>query len=167
MSEMNCQEKGKKQVRKITFQPILDKSCLSSDSDGYVYSVNNYQNEADVDAKAPANVNQIAPDLRLELDTNTAKTPVLIDTGASINLIDLKSWQQIKSSKFNHSLKLTKAQYKIFGYGSTQPIELLGRFDGLLETKHKMTAVTLHVPQGNGGNLLSFTTAPRIRPGRG
>ena len=71
----------------------------------------------------------------------------------------MKSSQQIKSSKFNHSLKLTKAQDKIFRYGSTQPIELLGKFDVLLETKHKMTATTIYVTQGNGGNLLSFTTA--------
>ena len=125
-------------------------------------SVNNYQNESDVDAKPPANVNQIALNLRLE---HTVKTPVLIDTWASIDLIDLKSWQQIKSSKFNHHLKLSKAHDKIFGYGSTQPIELLGKFDGLLETKHKMTAATIHVIHGNkvmGGNLLSFKTAQEL-----
>ena len=77
----------------------LDESCSSSDSDSYVYSVNNYQNEADVDVKPPANVNQICQ----TSDLSNVKTPVLIDTGASINLIDLKPWQQIKSSK------LTKA----------------------------------------------------------
>ena len=159
MPEMNNQEKGKKHVSKITVQPVLDESCSSSDSDSYVYSVNNYQNEADVDAKPPANVNQIAPNVRLELNINNVKTPVLIDTGTSINLIDLKSWQRIKSSKFNDSLKLTKAHVKIFGYGSTQPIELLGKFEGLLEAKHKMTVATIHVIQGNGGNLLSFKTA--------
>ena len=104
-------------------------------------------------------MNQIAQNIRLKLDINNVKTPVLIDTGASINLIDLKSWQQIKSSKFNQSLKLTKAHDKILGYGSTQPIELLGKFEELLETNHKMTAATIYVTQGNGRNLLSFTTA--------
>ena len=107
-------------------------------------------------------MNQIAPNLRLELDLNNVKTPVLIDTGASTNLIDLKSWQQIKSSKFNQSLKLTKAHHKIFGNGSTQPSELFGKFDGLQETKHKMTAATTHVTQGNGGNLLSFKTVQEL-----
>ena len=131
-------------------------------SDGYVYSVNNHQNEADVHAKSPANVNQIAPNLRLKLDINHVKTPVLIGMGKSINLIDLKSWQQIKSSKFNQSLKLTKAHDKVFGYGSTHPIELLGKSDGLLETKHKMTAATIYVTQGNGGNVLSFTAAQEL-----
>ena len=150
------------QVSKITAKPVLDESCSSSDSDGYVYSVNNHQNEADVHAEPPTNVNQIAPNLRLPLHINTVKTLVLIDMGPSINLIDLKSWQQIKSSKFNQSLKLAKAHDKIFGYGSTQPIELLGKFDGLLETKHKMTAATIYVTQGNGGNLLSFTTAQEL-----
>ena len=115
MPEMNSREKGKEQVSKITAQPVLDESCSSSDSDSYVYSVNNYQNEADVDAKPPANVNQI----HQTSDLSNVKTPVLINTGASINLIDLKSWQQIKSSKLNQSLKLTKAHDKIFGYGST------------------------------------------------
>ena len=79
MPEMNSQEKGKKQVSKITAQPILDESCSSSD--GNVYSVNSYQNEVDVDAKLPDNMNQTAPNLRPELDINTVKTPVLIDTG--------------------------------------------------------------------------------------
>ena len=116
---MNSQEKGKKQVSKITAQPVLVEWCSNSDSDGYVCSVNNYQNEGNIDAKPPTNVNQIAPNLRIELDINKVKTLVLIDTGASINLIDLKSWQQIKSSKVNHSMKLTKAHDKIFGYGST------------------------------------------------
>ena len=82
--------------------------------------------------------------------------------GAIIRLIDLKSWQQIKSSKFNHSLKLTKPYDKIFGCGSTQPIELWGKFDGLLETKHKMTAAIIRVTRGNGGNLLSFKTAQEL-----
>ena len=103
-------------------------------------------------------MNQIAPNLRLKLDLDNVKTPILIDMGASINLIDLKSWQQIKSSKFNHSLKLTKAHDKIFGNGSTRPSELFGKFDWLQETKHKMTAATTHVTQGNGGNLLSLKT---------
>ena len=67
----------------------------------------------DIDAKPPANVNQIAPNLRIEFDINNVKTPVLIDTGASINLKDLKSWQKIKSTKFNNSLKLTKAHDRI------------------------------------------------------
>ena len=78
MPEMNSQEKGKKQISKITAQPVLDESCSNSDSDGYVYSVNNYQYESNVDAKSPANVNQIAPNLRTELDINNVKTPVLI-----------------------------------------------------------------------------------------
>ena len=74
MPEINSQDKGKEQVSKITAKPVLDESCSSSDSDSYVYSVNNHQNEGNIRAKPLPNVNQIAPNLRL--DINNVKTPV-------------------------------------------------------------------------------------------
>ena len=62
-------------------------------------------------------------------------------------------------SKFREAtLKPTKT--KAFAYNKSEPVNFLGKFDAVVETRKRMTVATVYVVQGqNSGNLLSLSTA--------
>jgi hypothetical protein len=80
------------------------------------------------------------------------KTPVdcMLDTGASVNIIDEASWE-----KFKQKPTLTRATARIFAYGSDKPMSTLGAFHAEVESKHKFTEALFYVVKGMYGSLLS------------
>jgi hypothetical protein len=53
---------------------------------------------------------------------------VLIDSGASINVIDEKAYHAITTSPQNNKLSLRHTSTKIYSYGGTSPLPVLGTF---------------------------------------
>ena len=90
-----------------------------------------------------------------------AKTPVIpvpmmIDTGASTDIIDESSFSDIQR---NGEIELLRSTKRIFAYGSDSQLHVLGQFtaDICIGTKHVQS--TIHVIRGNHGSLLSYKTA--------
>ena len=52
---------------------------------------------------------------------------VLIDSCASCNLMDKVTWEDLKAQ--NVDVGSQKSSKKLFTYGQTEPIEILGTFD--------------------------------------
>ena len=84
---------------------------------------------------------------------------VLIDSGASINVIDEKAYHAITKSPENKKLSLHPTSKKIYGYGSTTSLPVLGTFSSRVESKTRTTPATIYAIQGENGCPLSFNPA--------
>ena len=57
-------------------------------------------------------------------------------------------------------ITLNRTNTKAFAYNTTSPVEFLGKFEGVIETRKRISIATFYVAKGkNCGNLLSFSTA--------
>ena len=71
---------------------------------------------------------------------------MIIDTGASINIIDENTFAHISKST---PMSLKQTRTKLFAYVSTEQLPVIGQFEVMLETKKRITASTIHVLKGN------------------
>lgn len=92
------------------------------------------------------------------LDFEIAKTRVkfIVDTGASINLMDEETYNQLKERPI-----LQKSKTRITSYTSNT-IPILGRFHTRLLFNKVYSNVLIHVVQGNTGNLLGYETLTKM-----
>ena len=101
----------------------------------YVYSVKNQGN------KQP-------PTCQLQIEGKTVD--MMIDSGASADLIDETTFQVIN----DHRDKILEhINNRIYPYGSTTPLPLLGTITANIEAQTTSTKAQLHVVKDNTGNL--------------
>ena len=159
-----CRAKGKSLCRSFQRNNIPDKgeniqaiNCTekqsnSSDEDSYVFVV------------TPPVENEISPNPRavktIPVIIERAHVKMIVDTGATTNILDSKAFNEIK--KKNPSLHLQPSTHKIYAYMQSQPLPVLGKFEGLIESKHRMAVTTFHVVNGDSGSLLSYSTATEL-----
>ena len=61
------------------------------------------------------------------------KVKMIIDTGASINIINEKTFAHISKST---PISLKQTRTKLFAYGSTEQLPVIGKFVAILEKKN-------------------------------
>ena len=88
------------------------------------------------------------------LRLNDSNVKFLIDTGATVDVIDNPTFQSLQKK-----VNLEPTNTKIFVYGSSTPLKLHGCFQASIESKSRYTVSTFYVVDGPGGNLLSAKTA--------
>ena len=110
-----------------------------ADSDNYAYTVGSATK-----TKQPS----------VQLLLNRMPETFLVDSGASINIIDENTYAKLKVRP-----NLSKAPSQLFAYGSKTAMTTLGSFKAKFETKRKLTAGLVNVANGKHGSLLSFKTA--------
>ena len=82
---------------------------------------------------------------------------ILIDTGASINVIDHGTFLRMKDAH------LLETRAKAFPYSSSKPVTFKGKFQAVIETKKRYAVATFFViNSSNSGNLLSAQTAQEL-----
>lgn len=98
----------------------------------------------------------------IEITVGGVPLKVLVDSGASTNIIDTGTWERLKLLKIKCTSKVCERE--LFAYGSKQPLELLGSFQ--CETKVVETGKCIHaefvVIKGQGQPLLGRDTAMRL-----
>lgn len=82
---------------------------------------------------------------------------ILIDTGATVNLLDKNAHNKIKMST-----KLQPTNKKILPYGKQQPLPLLGKLTTNISAHETTTEATFYVVEGDYGSLLSHKTATEL-----
>ena len=87
---------------------------------------------------------------------------VLIDTGASIKVVDEKTYQTIIKSRQNKRISLSNTATKIYSYGGSKPLPVFGTFTTHVESKRKLTPATIYVIRGEHGCLLSYQAATEL-----
>ena len=125
--------KGRKHAHAIALQDNTDDS---SDSE-YAYAVRGKQ-----------------PSTRIKVTINSVEAAVLVDTGASVDIIDSPTFERLQGT-----VKLVNTNTKIHPYGSETPLSLKGQFQALIESKKRYAVTQIYVVEGAGGNLLSAKTA--------
>lgn len=84
---------------------------------------------------------------------------MMVDTGASTDILDEETFAKIaKSSK----IQLQEASARIFTYGSTSQLKVLGKFKADMEARGNTVTATVHVLEGAHGSLLGYTTASEL-----
>ena len=83
----------------------------------------------------------------------------MIDSGASVNILDDVTYNKITHNK---GIRLQKTNHKIYSYGSSRPLPIKGTIITNISTDSKHLSAPFHVVGGNSGNLLSCTTACQL-----
>ena len=91
-----------------------------------------------------------------EVKINNFPVPLILDTGASTNIVDQDTYNKLSAYGNIH---LQKPNAQLYAYNSDTPLKTLGTFIAALESKHKVTVADIHVIKGNTGCLLSYKTA--------
>ena len=110
----------------------------------YVYTIDHQEN------KKP-------PICQLQINGKTVE--MMIDSGASVNLLDETTFQRINS---HGSESLQPAHTKIYSYGSKTPLPLLGTLTASVKYSNASTSAQLIVVKRKNGNLLSYHTAQKL-----
>lgn len=87
------------------------------------------------------------------------RVKVLIDSGASVNILSRQNYELIKKST---PINLRPTRLTLHAFGSSTPVDLCGKFDTVDETKKRMTVATFYVTKDNTGSLLSCTTSTEL-----
>ena len=96
-----------------------------------------------------------------QVNLNGHPITVLIDSGASANLIDELTYNHLRSTHCATG-PIKPPQSKIYPYGSKTPLPLLGTISATI-TRHSLSVDAIfHVTKGNNGNLLSCATAEQL-----
>ena len=127
-------KRSKRQNHARTVKECPDSSTESNSEEDYAYSVKNTGN----------------PKTKTTICINSRKINFIVDTGATVDVIDSKTYDRLQSS-----VKLSKTTTKIFAYGSDKPLPLKGQFQAALESDKRFTNTAIHVVQGSSRNLLS------------
>ena len=127
--------KGKQHAQKNI--KTLDTEQNSSSDEEYLYTI--------TDKKSDNKVN---------VTIGGSQIKIAVDTGATINVIDYNTFEKMKD------IKLTRTNMKAFAYSKKSPVEFIGKFEALIETKKRMSVATFFVvKEKHCGNLLSLNTA--------
>ena len=78
----------------------------------------------------------------------------LVDTGAPVNILDEATFSRIKGKT-----SLEKCTIPIYGYGATQPLEIMGQFSSTIKYKKSSIKSSFFVIKGRERCLMSYQTA--------
>ena len=84
------------------------------------------------------------------------KLRMTVDTGATINVLDHRTFDQMTN------INLQPTNVKAYAYNTTTPVKFVVKFEAAIETKRRYSVTTFYVVQNaksTGGCLLSSNTA--------
>lgn len=85
---------------------------------------------------------------------------MLIDTGASSNIIDKETWENLKESKI--SCKSWVSNEKLYPYGSAAPLSVIGHFQTDIWYNNESCEAEFIVFEGKGKPLMSLDLARKL-----
>ncbi|CAB4037881.1 PREDICTED: uncharacterized protein K02A2.6-like [Paramuricea clavata] len=96
---------------------------------------------------------------QVQISVNTTPINMVIDTGASIDIIDELAFNTLQKQR---PIALQRSKTRIFAYGATNQLPVMGQFRATLECLTGATTTQVHVIKGNFGCLLSYQTASAL-----
>ena len=104
------------------------------------------------------------PDIGKKIPTvtvriNEVETEMIVDTGASTDIIDESTLQQVDPE---NKITLQPTTKRLFAYVSTSQLPTLGKFTGNISFQNNEQMVAVHVMKGSHGSLLSYRTATAL-----
>ena len=105
-------------------------------------------------------VNSASSPEKIDVTVGGVVVEMLIDSGASTNVIDKNLWSKLKQDKIKCVSR--KSDQKLYAYGSKQPLNVLGTFSALARVEGKETEAEFVVINGEGAALLGRETAIQL-----
>ena len=128
--------------------------------DEYIYAMESQQcNEQDPPTGAVKEILQITRQ-KTTVKVGNYRLGVIKDSGASVNVINKKDFDQLVQQ--NKEITLRKTNAKIFAYCTEQPLPLVRAFEATVESMTCSTVATFYVASGNHGSLLGHETAVEL-----
>ena len=97
----------------------------------------------------------------VDINLSGEQVPFFIDTGASVNILDERSFKNL------NAVTLKSSSTNIYGYGFNKPLNVIGQFTTEISYKDNSTSATFYVVRSEntskGGNLLSSDTAEKLQ----
>ena len=140
MSQCKPEQPQRSQKPKLRQVTATEDDSLSSSDDGYLYSTGKDR------SKIPS----------VNVKINDTDVEMIVDTGASIDIIDEPTFEKVNQGK---NLTLQSTTKRLFAYGSEEQLPVLGKFKCSLAFRDVQQNACLHVIEGNHGSLLSYKTA--------
>ena len=94
-----------------------------------------------------------------EIQVHDFPVKMLIDTGASIDIVDEATFSQLAR---NRTIALEDTNKRLFAYGSDSQLDIVGKFEAALDYQGRQTRSSVHVVRGGYGCLLSCKTATEL-----
>ena len=99
-----------------------------------------------------SNIKVVSANIKVKLQDK--KISFQIDTGASVNVISEKVFKTLDN------INLKKSNVKLYAYGATSKLKVLGCFETAVEINKKYDVATFYVVRGDVSNsLLGLETA--------
>lgn len=131
---------GRSKFRKDKVRTVeADDSDESDQDDDYVFSLNN-QKSGDI-----------------QVNIGGIDVPVIIDSGASCNVIDRELWESLKQADIKCKSYLTSK--RVYAYGQEKPLTIAGGFSTTVRAGSKMASTEFLVIEEKGKALLCKQTS--------
>ncbi|XP_063965770.1 uncharacterized protein K02A2.6-like [Lytechinus pictus] len=89
---------------------------------------------------------------------------MLIDTGASVNIIDSSTYDWMRGQTTSNGIRLAPNHIRLFAYGSNTPLPVRGEFHATISCSRGTSAMaTFFVVEGGTGCLLGKRTAIQLQ----
>lgn len=126
----------------------VNKNFESSSDEEYTYHIKHESEHVSVvGSKTP----------RVNICINNKHCNFLLDTGATVNLLDQKTYHKIGAPK------MTKGNNpNLLPYGGGDPLKVMGKCQLNVESKNTIDCDTFYVVQGNHGALLGYPLASKL-----
>ena len=105
-------------------------------------------------------VNSASSPEKIDVTVGGVVAEMLIDLGASTNIIDKNLWSKLKQEKIKCVSR--KSDNKLDAYGSKQPLNVLGTFSAIVTVEGKETKAKFVIINGEGAALLGRETAIQL-----
>ena len=126
-------------------QVSVQESDTSSSDDEYLYTLGQGVTSAKTPT-VPVQISGVAVDM-------------IVDTGASVDIVDEATFNKINHSK---NVQLQPPTKRLFAYGSKSQLSVLGKFETTVGFKSNQVTSTIHVVPGDSGSLLGYKTATSL-----
>ncbi|XP_062611303.1 uncharacterized protein K02A2.6-like [Saccostrea cucullata] len=93
----------------------------------------------------------------LDVSVGGAKIKMLIDSGASCNIVNHNVWSAVKAN--DETMSLSRSTKRLFSYGSKEPLQILGTFRAVTKHGLRETYAEFAVVEGDYISLLGKDTA--------
>ena len=97
---------------------------------------------------------------KIEITVGGCKLNMIIDSGASTNIIDKQTWEWLKKNKVK--CESARSDRKLYAYASQNPLDVIGTFSCEVSTGRNTVSAKFFVISGEGDPLLGRDTATKL-----
>lgn len=101
-------------------------------------------------------------DDRLNVCLGNVNLKMLVDSGATSNIIDESTWERLKSMNIKCHSYIPETERKLFSYSSDKPLPIKGAFECEARIDNRMVSAEFIVIKGTGEPLLGRDTAMKL-----